>query len=148
MIARFRRCPRSSVSVGEWKSTGQDTEVATTYAWNEGKTFLKVHFTIKEKDRTLSGDQFLGKDPATGEIKAWTFESGGGVGENVWNRDGDQWVVDATGTLADGNTLTMTNILTKVSDDLFTWQSINRALGDEELPDLAPVKVTRIKAKK
>ena len=127
--------------VGEWKSSGQDAEVTTTYSWNDRKTFVKVRFTIKDKDRTLDGDQFLGRDPATGQVRAWTFESGGGIGEGTWSRDGDRWVVEATGTITDGNVLTTTNILTKVDNDTFTWQSIHRVLGDDELPDLAPVKV-------
>lgn len=133
--------------VGEWKSSGEETEVTTSYAWNERKTFLKVRFTIKEKDRTLGGDQFLGVDPATGAIRSWTFESEGGIGEATWSRDGDRWVVESVGTLADGGLLVATNILTKVDDDTFTWQSIDRTLDDEPLPDLAPVKVTRVKAR-
>lgn len=132
--------------VGDWKSSGEETEVKTTYSWNQGKTFLKVHFTIQEKDRSLSGDQFLGRDPATGAIRAWTFESGGGLGEGTWNQDGDHWVVESAGTMADGSTLTATNILTKINQDTFTWQSIDRMLGEVSLPDLAPVKVTRIKS--
>lgn len=133
--------------VGDWKSTGQDVEATTSYTWNDTKTFLKVRFAIKEKDRTLGGDQFLGKDPASGEIRAWTFEATGGIGEGTWRRDGDRWVVETRGTLPNGDVLTATNILTKVNDDTFTWQSIDRAIGDEQLPDLAPVKVTRVKPK-
>lgn len=133
--------------VGEWKSAGQDVEVTTSYAWNDAKTFLKVHFAVKEKDRTLGGDQFLGKDPASGEIRAWTFEATGGIGEGTWRRDGDRWVVETEGALPNGDVLTATNILTKVNDDTFTWQSIGRKLGEEGLPDLAPVKVARVKPK-
>ena len=132
--------------VGDWKSlAGQDAEILTTYSKDENGKFLKVRFTIKGKDRTLSGFQVLGKDPATGDIRAWTFEAEGGIGEAVWARDGDHWTAEATGTLADGRTLVATNILRRINDDLFTWQSIDRMLDDEELPDLPPVKVTRVK---
>ncbi len=70
------------------------------------------------------------------------------MGEADWSRDGDHWVLDADGTLPDGRTLTETNILRRVDDDTFTWQSVDRLLDDSELPDLAPVKVTRVKPKK
>jgi uncharacterized protein (TIGR02246 family) len=134
--------------IGEWKSLGdQAAEVLTTYSWDENRKFLRVRFTIKEKDRTLSGFQVLGKDPATGDIRAWTFEAEGGIGEAVWVRDGDHWVAEATGTLTDGRTLTATNILRRINNDTFTWQSINRSIDDDEIPDLPPVKVTRVKAK-
>ena len=134
--------------VGEWKSKGQDTEVASTYAWEgENKKFLRVRFSIKEKDgRALGGSQFLGVDPASGDIRTWTFETEGGIGEGVWVRDGDHWTVEMTGTMADGRILTSTNILRRINDDLFTWQSINRRLDDRALADLAPVKVSRVKA--
>lgn len=134
--------------VGEWKSaSGQGAEIRTTYSWAPSKKFLNVQFAIREKDLSLSGNQVIGVDPATGEIHAWTFEADGGVGEADWFRDGDHWVLEAAGTLADGSSLSETNILRRVNDDTFTWQSVDRLLDDTELPDLPPVKVTRVTSK-
>jgi uncharacterized protein (TIGR02246 family) len=135
--------------VGDWKSTGEGgAEVLTSYAWDDdSRKFLRVRFSIKDGDRTHRGTQMIGVDPATGELRGWTFESGGGVGEATWTRDGAHWVIESAGTLADGGTLVATNILTKVDEDTFTWQSIDRVLEGGDLPDLAPVKVTRVKAK-
>jgi uncharacterized protein (TIGR02246 family) len=135
--------------IGEWRSTtGQGAEIRTRYSWAPSQKFIHAQFTIKEKELALSGFQVIGVDPATGAIHTWTFEADGGVGEADWSRDGADWVLDATGTLADGSTLTETNILRRVDDAAFTWQSIDRKLADAELPDLAPVKVTRIKPEK
>jgi uncharacterized protein (TIGR02246 family) len=135
--------------VGEWKSaSGQGAAIHTTYAWAPNHKFLQVRFTIEEKALSLTGNQVIGVDPADGAIHSWTFEADGGVGESEWHRDGDHWVLDAAGTLADGRTLTETNILRRVSDDTFTWQSIDRSLDDATLPDLPPVKVTRVKSAK
>jgi uncharacterized protein (TIGR02246 family) len=132
--------------VGEWRSTsGQGAEIRTTYSWAPNQKFLQVRFTMKEKDLTLSGTQVIGVDPATGAIHTWTFEADGGVGEADWGRDGDHWILDAAGTLTDGRTLKETNILRRVNEDTFTWQSIDRTLGDTALPDLPPVKVTRVR---
>lgn len=135
--------------VGEWKSTPrQGAEIRTTYSWAPNKKFLKVEFSLKEKGLELSGVQVLGVDPATGGIRTWTFEADGGVGEGDWSRDGDHWTIDASGTLADGTTLTETNILRRIDADTFTWQSVNRLLGENEFDDLPPVKVTRVKPQK
>jgi uncharacterized protein (TIGR02246 family) len=132
--------------VGEWKSIpGQGAEIRTTYSWSASKKFLQSQFTLKEKAISLTGNQVIGVDPATGELHSWTFEADGGVGEADWRRDGDHWVLDAAGTLTDGRTIAETNILRRVNDDTFTWQSINRSLEDSDLADLAPVKVTRVK---
>ncbi|MDZ4688266.1 MAG: SgcJ/EcaC family oxidoreductase [Planctomycetaceae bacterium] len=135
--------------IGEWKSTsGGGADIRTTYTWDANQKFIHVQFAIKEGDRALSGKQVIGVDPATGAIHSWTFEANGGIGEADWSRDGDHWVLAAAATLPDGGTLVQTNILTRVNADTFTWQSTERTLDDNELPDLAPVKVTRIKSEK
>jgi len=134
--------------VGEWKSLdGQGAEIRTTYAWNANQTFLQVRFSLKEDSLSAGGAQMIGIDPETGGIRTWTFEDRGGVGEADWTRDGQHWVLDAVGTLPDGRTLIQTNILRRVNDDLFTWQSIDRTLDGEPLADLAPVKVERVAPK-
>jgi uncharacterized protein (TIGR02246 family) len=135
--------------IGDWASSGGDgdgAEIRTTYSWAPNKKFIVGQFTIKEEELTLSGSQVIGVDPAVGAIHTWTFEADGGIGEADWSRDGDHWVLDVIGTLPDGSTLIETNILRRVNDDTFTWQSIDRLLNDVELTDLAPVKVTRVKA--
>jgi uncharacterized protein (TIGR02246 family) len=132
--------------VGEWASrAGDGAEIRTVYSFVPSRKFLVGRFTIKEKGLELSGTQIVGVDPATGSIHGWTFEADGGIGEADWRPDGDHWVLDMTGTLADGRTLTETNILRRVNGDTFTWQSIDRLLDDAELADLPPVKVVRVK---
>jgi uncharacterized protein (TIGR02246 family) len=131
--------------VGKWKSKGrQGAEIETTYAWHSNKKFLQANFTIKEKAHTFSGTQVIGVDPATGSIHSWTFEADGGVGEADWHRDGDHWIAEASGTMSDGRTLNETNVLRRINDDTFTWQSTNRSLEDDDLADLPPVKITRV----
>ncbi|MBY0587049.1 SgcJ/EcaC family oxidoreductase [bacterium] len=135
--------------VGEWKTAdGSDAEVHSIYSIARNNNFIHAQFSIKEKALTLRGDQIIGVDPASGDLHSWTFEADGGIGEADWLRDGDHWVLDVVGTLADGRTLTETNILRRIDDHNFTWQSINRLMDDQELPDLPPVKVTRIKPAK
>lgn len=134
--------------IGEWKSTSSESaEIQTTYTWDANKKFIHAKFVIKETERTLSGLQVIGVDPETGTIHSWTFEANGGIGEADWLLDGDHWVLDAEGTLPDGAALIQTNILSRVNNDTFTWQSTNRLLDGNAIPDLAPVKVTRIISK-
>lgn len=134
--------------VGEWNSvSGAGAEIHTTYTWDANQKFIHGKFSIKEAERALSGTQVIGVDPETGAIHSWTFEANGGIGEADWIRDGDHWVLDAEGTLANGSSLIQTNILTRVNDDTFTWQSTGRLLDDTPVADLAPVKVTRVTGK-
>ncbi len=133
--------------IGRWEAKSDAVDVRTTYEWDEGRNFIRAHFTIKEKDKdaALSGTQLIGKDPRTGLLHSWLFESDGGFGEAVWNWDGKQWRLDAAGVEADGGETSATNLLTPLDKDSFTWHSIDRKSGDEDLPDIAPVKVTRAK---
>jgi uncharacterized protein (TIGR02246 family) len=131
--------------VGNWSSQGKEgAEIRTVYSWHANKKFIIGDFTIKEKDRSFNGTQVIGVDPKSGAIHSWTFEASGGVGEADWRRDGDHWVLDVSGRLPDGSELTETNVLRRVNDRTFTWQSVNRSLGETSLDDLAPVKVSRV----
>jgi len=132
--------------IGEWNTASdQGVEIRTTYSWDKNEKFIQLRFARKEADLALSGTQMIGIDPATGLIRSWIFESDGGIGEAHWTRDGDHWILDANGTLVDGSTLQETNVLRRINGDTFTFQSIDRLLDGEPLPDLPPTKLTRVK---
>jgi uncharacterized protein (TIGR02246 family) len=154
LLALLREWPAEGASlrdlgwlIGSWEAKRDGLEVRTVYEWDENKVFIKVHFTIKEGDRTLTGMEMIGKDPATGQIRSWIFGGHGGVGDVVWERDGQKWVQQAEGVQPNGSKHRATNVLTRLGNDAFTWQSIQRTEDDEELPDLPPIKVTRVKQK-
>jgi hypothetical protein len=131
--------------IGSWKARTKNGEVRTTYSWGLGKKFIQVKFTIKDKDRTVTGMQIIGKDPRSDQLRSWVFEDEGGFGDAVWTMDGKRWVLEAAGVQADGSELSATNILTRLDKDTFTWQSVDRTVDGEEVPDLPPIKVTRVK---
>lgn len=157
-LARLTETPWSETSLdelawleGEWKTeAGENADIRTVYSWSPSRKFLHGNFTIKEKDKrlTLSGLQIIGIHPATGKLHSWVFTADGGVGEGAWERDGDHWTIASGGTLADGSKLGETNVMRRVSSDVFTWQSIERALNDREVADLPPVKISRVKSEK
>ncbi len=154
LLALLREWPEDGVSlhdldwlIGNWEAKGDGVDVRTAYEWDENKAFIRVRFSIREEGRTLTGTEMIGRDPSTGRLRSWTFGGHGGFGEAVWSRDGQKWLQEAEGVQPDGSTLRATNILTRLGDDTFTWQSVRRKADDDELPDLPPVKVTRVKTK-
>lgn len=155
-LAELSESTRDEVSIedlgwliGEWQAaSGQGVEVRTLYSWEPNHKFIRVVFSVKGPNLDYSGNQAIGVDPATGQLHTWTFEADGGVAEAEWTRDGDHWLQEVTGTLTDGSTLTETNVLRRVNDDLFTWQAIDRYLDEQALDDLPPVKVVRLKPAK
>lgn len=133
--------------IGTWVAKRGDAEVQTTYEWMGNKAFLRAQFSIRDKGATTTGMKLIGLDPGTGELRTWTFEADGGYGEGTCTRDGKKWAFASSATLADGRVMTATNILNPIDRDSFTWQSVNLKVDDEPMPNLPPVKVTRVKGK-
>lgn len=154
-IAIFREWPSAGISlldlewlIGTWQAKRNDLEVVTTYEWAAHKKFILMTFTMKEEDQIQKGKQIITHDASTGLLRSWTFEDDGDFGEAVWVHEGNKWVIDASGVLDSGAKMTATNIMTPLNEDNFLWQSVERTLENEPLPDVAPIKVTRVKSKK
>lgn len=152
LMAVLREWPDAGVSlrdldwlIGTWEAKTDESEVRTKYEWDANKNSIRCHITIKGKGHNVSAVQILLKDPRNGQFRSWMFDDDGGFGDGAWTRDGKRWVIAASGVQADGGEVTATNILTPVDKDTFTWQSTERTLDDEELPNIPPVKVTRVK---
>jgi uncharacterized protein (TIGR02246 family) len=152
LIALLREWPDEGVSlrdldwiIGNWEAKTDEAEVRTSYQWDARKNSIRCHITIKGRGHNIAGLQVLLKDPRTGQLRSWLFDDDGGFGDGAWARDGKRWVITATGVQADGGELTATNILTPVDRDTFTWQSIERTLDGKELPNIPPIKVSRVK---
>jgi len=152
LMAVLREWPDEGVSlrdldwlIGTWEAKSDEAQVRTTYAWDANKNSIRCQITIKGKGRNVTATQILLKDPRTGQLRSWMFDDDGGFGDGAWTRDGKRWVIEAAGVQADGGELTATNILTPVDHNTFIWQSTERTLDGEELPNIPPTKVTRVK---
>jgi len=131
--------------VGNWHA---DLGAGKTYKleckWLPGGTFLSRTFQVLEGDKVLtSGTQIIGFDSMIGQVCSWTFDSTGGFGHEIWEAYGNGWRIQASSVLADGGSGLATNILSKGGPDGFTWQSTERSLNDQLLPDTALVRVVR-----
>ena len=71
------------------------------------------------------------------------FDSDGGFYEGKWTKKGDRWVIQQTGTLPDGRKASEVNIMKRIDDNSFTWQSVQRAVGGDVLPDVEEVTIVR-----
>ena len=152
LMAVVREWPSEGVSIrdldwliGVWSAQRDDTEVKTTYEWWGEKNFIRVQFAIKTKDKTLTGFQMIGKDASSGQIRSWAFDPDGSFGEASWTRDGKRWMQDSAAVLPGGSVMAGTNIITHIDPNTFTFQSVQRSLDGDALPDIAPVRVTRVK---
>ncbi len=153
LMAIVREFPSEGASIrdldwliGTWSAKCDDTEVYTTYEWWGEKNYIRVNFSIKTKEKNISGFQMIGRDAASGQIRSWAFDPDGSFGEASWTRDGKKWMQDSAAVLPDGATLSATNIFTQIDNDALTFQSVERSLDGVQLPDIGPIRVGRVKA--
>lgn len=134
--------------IGNWSGKKGDSELNLKYDWFGDKAFVRGLFTVKLKDRTLTGMQLIGADPESGELRIWVFEHDGGVAQGTCTRDGDSWLFETSGAFADGEQWAVRNVLLRINDDTLTWQPVMRTIGDDRVEDAPPVKVVRTKSGK
>ena len=130
--------------VGTWKDNTPGINVETRVTWAAGNHFLRRSFTVtREGDDPVEGTEVIGYDAARQQVRSWQFDSEGGIGEAVWRRDGNKWLVHSAVTAADGTITTAENVITISDDKKFTWESINRVSGGETLPNIDKIEVVR-----
>lgn len=131
--------------LGSWQDSEENVDVKCHCRWDAYHRFMLRTFVISEKDRpALEVTEIIGWDAADRIIRSWVFDSDGGFGQNTWNHRGDEWIISARGTLADGGRATAVNIIHPIDDKSFTWASINRDVDGEMLPDVDNVKMVRV----
>ena len=130
--------------VGEWTGNTDNAEVEVDCDWTKNKNFLTRAFKISiDGDTSFSGMQIVGWDPAKKTIRSWTFDSKGTFAEATWQQKGGRWFLRNRGTLPDGRTATMINVMKQVDANSFTWQTIDRTAGSELLPNIDEIQLVR-----
>lgn len=130
--------------IGDWVDESPEAMIVTSYRWADNHRFILSDFSIQAGGNpVMTGSQRIGWDPMTKQIRSWVFDSMGGFAEGVWTRDGNQCIQKMTGVTGDGKFASATNIVTLVSKDRLTWQSRDRLVGGEKMPDIEAVPVVR-----
>jgi uncharacterized protein (TIGR02246 family) len=133
--------------IGSWMDEDETTTIQTDCEWTKNKNFITRSFAVLSGDDTdLSGMQVIGWDAANEQIRSWVFDSKGGFGEGTWTESEDGWTIQSTGTLTDGRKTSATNIIKRIDDDSYTWESINREADGELQPNIEPVTIVRAAA--
>lgn len=130
--------------IGSWIDEDEDTTVTTTYEWDRYKNFLLQHFTVAVEGKfQVEGKQIIGWDPLQKKIRSWIFDSDGGFGEAKWSKKGSSWIAETTQILDDGRKASATHIFTPINTESYKWESVERDVDGELLPDIEPVTIVR-----
>ncbi len=128
---------------GVWKS-GADAQnqLEMKVEKIENGKFLQVISTVgKTASRGI-----IGFDPLTGRLSSWHFDSQGGHGKGQWDTSQGKWRLIAEGVLPDGTVSNAAFVLKPLSKDSFSWQSTDRFLGGDSLPDTGVIVLKRVGA--
>jgi len=128
--------------IGDWENKDADQTVESKVEWAADKNFLVRTFKVRGEAET-DGWEIVGWDPDRQQIRSWIFDSNGGFGESSWSYDDAHWLLRASSVLPDGSRSTAENVLTKVDDNQFTWESQNRTLDGESQTPVPKVVVHR-----
>ena len=130
--------------IGRWIDQDESATIQTDCQWTKNRNFITRAFAAVVGDQVdMSGMQVVGWDPAAKQIRSWVFDSEGGFGESTWAKKEAQWFITTKGTLPDGRQYSAVQVITPVDDDSFTWQSTDRQVGGEILPNVEEVLIVR-----
>ena len=130
--------------VGSWTDDAGDAEVELDCNWTKNQNFLTRAFKISIDDRRA----FPGCRSSAGIRPRRRFAPGrstanGTFSEATWEHRGGRWFIRNRGTLPDGRTATMINVMKPVDENSFTWQTIERTAGGELLPNIDEILIVR-----
>jgi uncharacterized protein (TIGR02246 family) len=114
--------------VGDWVSAGEGPAIEMSCQWSLDRHFLLREVRTQSPAGPLTVSQRIGWDPASGQVKSWTFDSQGGNGTGVWSRDGGRWTVSASGVLPDGRRATSRNSYSLEGPEALVWEAVESTI--------------------
>lgn len=132
--------------IGTWTAEENGAKTESVCHWVAGKSFVERSYTVTRADGTTSsGVQLIGWNPQGGYVQSWNFTSDGGHAIGVWTPRTGGWSAEIRGVTGDGTLTTATNLLTKLDENAYVWQSVNRTAGGQPLADTDEVVLKRSK---
>ncbi len=130
--------------IGTWTAEEHGAKTESVCRWVAGKSFVERKYTITHADGSAaSGVQLIGWNPQGGHVQSWNFSSDGGQAIGVWSPREGGWSAEIRGVTGDGTPTTAVNTLTRLDDNAYVWQSVNRSAGGRSLPDTEEVVLKR-----
>ncbi len=133
--------------IGKWEGRIDDVKIHASYRWIADNRFIQREYSVVQKDKVISsGSQIIGWDPQLGQVRSWTFDASGGMGEGVWEPIADGWSIATRGMLADGTPTSSLENLVRVAGhaNVLGWRSSDRHAGRLTLPDTNEVVLDRV----
>ena len=113
--------------IGTWTAEEHGAKTESVCRWVANKSFVERSYTVTHADgTTTSGVQLIGWNPPAGHVQSWNFSSDGGHAVGVWSPREGGWSAEIRGVTGDGAPTTAVNLLTRLDDNAYAWQSVQR----------------------
>ncbi|MCO8122670.1 nuclear transport factor 2 family protein [Stieleria sp. TO1_6] len=130
--------------VGHWVAEEHGNKIESVCSWVGDHRFVKRDYTTTNFDGTQSsGVQLIGWNPQGGSIQSWTFSPDGGHAIGIWTPTPDGWAAEMEGMTGSGAPTTSVNLLHRLDDNAYVWQSVNRTIDGVALDDTNEVVIKR-----
>ncbi len=130
--------------IGTWKGEEHGVSSESVCRWIADGHFLERSFTNTGYDgSTSSGVQVIGWNPLQGNVQSWDFSPDGGHAVGNWVPSDSGWIAEMRGMTGDGMVTSSVNVLRRLDDNAFVWQSFQRRAGGVSLPDTDEVVLKR-----
>lgn len=130
--------------IGTWLAEEQGNKSESVCSWVSDQSFVQRAFTTTTFDGTKSsGVQLIGWNPQAGYVQSWTFSPDGGHAIGVWMPTEEGWAAQMQGTTGSGVSTTSVNLLRRLDDNAYVWQSVDRTVGGVAIDDTNEVVIKR-----
>jgi uncharacterized protein (TIGR02246 family) len=130
--------------IGTWAAEEYGVKYESICRWVANDQFVERNYTTTSVDGTkTSGVQLIGWNPLEGRVQSWSFSPDGGHDFGVWLPIHDGWMAEMRGTTGQGVPTSSVNLLKRLDDNAYVWQSIQRSVGQTQLPDTNEVVIKR-----
>ena len=130
--------------IGTWVAEEHGARSESTCRCIAGKHFVERQYNTKHADgTTVSGLQIIGWDSQANTIRSWNFSPDGGYAVGTWSPIDGGWRAEIDGTTGDGNSTKAVNVLMRLDDNAYSWQSVQRQVGGDSLPDTGEIVIKR-----
>jgi len=135
--------------IGTWNAEERGAKTVSVCRWVANKSFVERTYTVTNPDQTKSsGVQLIGFNSDGGVMQSWNFSADGGHAIGIWTPQEKGWSAEIRGVTGDGTKTTAVNKLTKLDENAYVWQSVQRTAGGASLPDTEEVVLRRSSAGK
>ena len=130
--------------IGSWTAEEHGVTTDSTCRWIANKSFVERSHSTKHADGSeSSGVQIIGWNAEQGHVQSWSFSADGGHAVGIWMPGDGGWSAEVRGVTGDGKVTSAVNLLKRLDDNAYVWQSIRDTIEGNSLSDTGEVVVKR-----